>query len=357
MVPHRTGVRRISRLMCVSICSVFSVLSSPPSHLRGQQVQFDPGFPLIPEEVSVVGAEQDLGIILDSALGPDGSVYLAEAYSNRIIALDAEGNLAWQSGRSGEGPGEFRTLYRIAIGSDGTLYAFDAYGGAISRFSPDGSFVDRRQLELRFSKMDGLAATADGRIAIAGITAYQPASDAAVHIFDPESRYVRSFAPPPTSLNPMSLSFSGAGTVALTRGGEVLFVRRIPYEIYHYSLDGVLLNNVIEAPFEYGFTADDAVTITERGRRIEISRPETELPFFAAPVPLTDSTFLVPRREGESLYWDIFTLTGRHVATTSIPGDWGVALGYDAERSVLWAKGEYQLEPVLRRISVRLTSP
>ena len=81
----------------------------------------------------------------------------------------------------------------------------------------------------------------------------------------------------------MSTSYSGAGTLALTPTGDVL-------------------------PFEYGLTADDAVTITERGGRIEISRPETGLPYFAAPVPLSDSTFLVPRREGTraSIRWSRF---------------------------------------------------
>ncbi|MYC88939.1 MAG: hypothetical protein F4X22_11980 [Gemmatimonadales bacterium] len=110
------------------------------------------------------------------------------------------------------------------------------------------------------------------------------------------------------------------------------------------------MSGVIEAPFEYGLTADDAVAITERAGRVEVRRPPVEFPFFSAAVALTDSTFLVPRRQGDARYWDFFTTGGRHLGSTAIPSEWGVAIGYDAERGVLWGRGEHLMEPVLRRI-------
>ncbi|WP_419167057.1 6-bladed beta-propeller [Candidatus Palauibacter sp.] len=324
------------------------------SQLIAQQFQFDLGFPLVLEDVSIRGAEEDLGVLMDSALGPDGFVYVADVSSMQIIAFDPNGDVAWKSGRQGEGPGEFRGLYRITVGADGTIHAFDRATSSISRLTSDGSFVDRRRLEFAFPAMNDLVATADGRVAVSGITSYGFPTDSAVHVFDSELAYVRSFAPAPTAENSLALTYSGAGTVALTPAGDVLFVRRIPYEVYHYSLAGARLNGVIEAPFEYDFTADDVVTIEERAGRIEISRPQTEFPFFSAAVALTDSTFLVPRRQGESRHWDFFTTTGRYLGSTSIPSDWGVLIGYDSERRVLWARGEQKLEPVLRRLEVEL---
>lgn len=62
------------------------------------------------------------------------------------------------------------------------------------------------------------------------------------------------------------------------------------------------------------------------------------------------SVFVVGRREGTSRFWDLFTRSGRHLATTSVPGDWGVMVGYDSTRRVLRVLGQHQFEPVLRRL-------
>lgn len=357
------AVQLVSRLWCkppLSLgirlalwCVYAGVLLNCPQ-VVAQDFQLDSAVPLVVEEVTILGAEEDLGIIMDSAVGPNGFVYLADASDMQVVAFDPDGTIAWRSGREGEGPGEFRGLYRITVGADGTVYAFDRSTSSISRLLPDGSFADRRRLEFAFPAINDFVAFADGHVAISGITNYGSPRDSAVHVFDSELTYIRSFAPAPTAENSMVLTYSGAGTVALTPSGDVLFIRRIPYEIYRYSLDGAELGRVIEAPFEYDLTADDVVAITERAGRIEVSRPRTEFPFFSAAVALTDSTFLVPRRQGDSRHWDFFTTAGRYLGSTAIPSEWGVAIGYDVERGVLWARGEHLLEPVLWRLKVHL---
>lgn len=314
-----------------------------------QQERFEDGFPLIVEEIFMVGAEQDLGIMIDASLGPDGSVYVADMGTMEILAFSESGSLVWRSGGPGDGPGEFRTLYRIAAASDGTIYAFDPSANAVSQFSSTGAFLHRRQMSFGFSKMDDLVVGPDGRLAIVGIAPRGPAPDSAIHVFDSELQYISSYAPAPVATNPMSLTYSGAGSIELTPEGRVLFVRRLPYQIYEYSLDGRHLH-VIDGPLAYDLTPDDAVTITEQAGRIEISRPTREIPTFHSAISLTDSTFVVGRREGTSRYWDLFARSGRHVASTAVPNDWGVIVGYDSVRHVLWVLGEHQMEPVLRRL-------
>lgn len=349
----KTTLKRRFALHLVSACYLLLALSE--SLAAVQQVRFDEGFPLIVEEVSIVGATQDLGITMDAALGPDGSIYVADMGSMQIVAFDQFGDLAWRSGGSGDGPGEFRALYRLAVASDGRIYAFDPSANAVSRFSPAGSFIDRRQLEFGFSKMDDLVVGPGSRMAIAGITPRGPAPDSAIHVFDSELQYINSYAPAPVAMNPMSLSYSGAGTIALTPEGRSLFVRRLPYEIYEYSLEGRRVN-FIEAPFSYDLTPDDVVTINEGAGRFEISRPTKDVPAFHAATSLTDSTFIVSRREGTARYWDLFTRSGSHVASTEVPNDWGVIVGYDRARNVLWVLGRHQLEPVLHRLRLDPTS-
>ena len=346
-VNHSNVVKSIT---AIGAAILGHLIAAPLHSLTAEpQVQLDAGFPLIVEEISIVGSEHDLGIVADAALGPDGSVYVADMGPMEIIAFDPAGDLVWRSGGSGDGPGEFRALYRITVAPDGTIYAFDPTANAVSLVSSTGEFIDRHRMEFGFSKMDNLAAGSDGRLAIAGIAPRGPAPDAAIHVFDSDLQYSNSFASAPVAANPLSLVYSGAGTIAATPDGHMLFVSRSPYQIQEYSFSGERFN-VVEPPVAYEMTPDDAVTITERAGRIEIGRPPTDVPVVHAAISLTDSVFVVGRREGTSRFWDLFTRSGRHLATTSVPSDWGVMVGYDSTRRVLWLLGEHQFEPVLRRL-------
>ncbi|MYC87549.1 MAG: hypothetical protein F4X22_04830 [Gemmatimonadales bacterium] len=333
------------------ICGLFLLLLPFGDTLFAQGFQFDSGFPLEVMHVSIIGSDEEFTILLDSDMGHDGFVYLVDMYNYQIVAVDPAGEIAWRSGGQGQGPGEFRTPYRISAAPDGTVYVFDRFGSAISRFSRQGEFIDRRQVDFSFESVDGFVVHADDRIAISGTTSYGVPSDSAVHVFGPDFRHLRSFAPLPTAENRMVLSYHGAGPITLAADGNLIYVRRLPYDIYHYSVDGERLAT-FEGPFKYDVTADDLITVEERAGGLTISRPHVERPFFQPAVLLSDSSFVVDRREGEHRYWDLYTTSGGYVASTSVPEDWGVLVGYDKDRGVLWATGEHLLKPVLRRIQV-----
>ena len=316
-----------------------------------QDFQFDPGFPMEVADVSIIGSDEEFTVLLDADIGKNGFVYLVDMYNYQIVAVDPTGEIAWKSGGQGQGPGEFRTPYRLAVAPDSTVYVFDRFGSAISRFSRQGEFIDRKQVDFSFESVDGFVVHADGKITISGTTSYGVPRDSAVHVFDPDFRHLRSFAPLPTAENRMVLSYHGAGPITLTPKGNLIYVRRLPYDIYHYSIDGERLA-ALEGPFKYDVTADDVITVQERAGGLTISRSDVERPFFQPAVALSDSSFVVGRREGERRYWDLYTLSGGYVGSTSVPEDWGVLVGYDKSRSVLWTTGEHLLKPVLRRINV-----
>ncbi len=325
-----------------------------PHEVVAQEFQFDADFPMELIDVSIIGLEEEFGVLLDSDLGWDGVVYLLDYSNSQVIAVDPSGEVAWRRGGEGQGPGEFRTPYRLTEARDGVLHVFDLYGRAISRFSPDGEFIDRRQVQATFEAVTDLVVHPDGRTAISGTSSYGVAMGWAVHVFTPDLRHVHSFGPLPTAENPMALSYHGAGPLTATPEGDLLYVRRLPYDIHRYSLDGDHLAT-FDTPFEYDVTADDRLNFEEReGGGITTSRSDVEMPRFGEAVMLADSLFVVSRREGDRRFLDLFTYDSGYVGTASIPADWGSLVGFDRNRGFLWTTGEHLLQPVLRRLHITL---
>jgi len=127
--------------------------------LEAQTFEFGAEFPLVLESVEVYGAEEDLGVLIDSEFGPDGSVYLADMSNSAIVVYSPSGDPAWTTGGHGEGPGEFRSIYRLAVTGTRQIYALDHTGDAVSRFASGGEFIDRKQIKFTLSHVDDMVVT------------------------------------------------------------------------------------------------------------------------------------------------------------------------------------------------------
>ncbi len=77
----------------------------------------------------------------------DGSFVLGSLGSHDLRRFTAEGEHVWTVGREGEGPGEFVGLFRVVAAPGDTILTFDFRQRRISRFAPDGTFMDSRPLE------------------------------------------------------------------------------------------------------------------------------------------------------------------------------------------------------------------
>jgi len=75
------------------------------------------------------------------AVAPDGDLFVADFYNQRVQQLRSNGRFVRQwgtTGRVGFGPGEFNYPTDVALGPDGTLYVADGYNDRIQAFDLDG---------------------------------------------------------------------------------------------------------------------------------------------------------------------------------------------------------------------------
>lgn len=81
------------------------------------------------------------------ALLSDGSFVLGSFGSHDLRRFSAGGEHLWTVGREGEGPGEFTGLMQVVATAGDTLLTYDFRQRRISRFAPDGTFLDARPLD------------------------------------------------------------------------------------------------------------------------------------------------------------------------------------------------------------------
>ncbi|MEA2305395.1 MAG: tripartite motif-containing protein 71, partial [Solirubrobacteraceae bacterium] len=111
------------------------------------------------------------------AVGPDGSVYVADQGSHVIQVFDAAGTFVREVGLSGKRPGEIGAVGAIAVAADGTLLVGDS-SNRIERFGADGQLIHAWGRsgtavgEFHFGSGGGNDAGAGGGLAVSGDWVY-----------------------------------------------------------------------------------------------------------------------------------------------------------------------------------------
>jgi DNA-binding beta-propeller fold protein YncE len=65
------------------------------------------------------------------AVGPNGSVFIADTYNNRIQQFTAAGKFIAQRGSRGSGQGEFWLPCGIAVDAAGRIYVADTFNNRV----------------------------------------------------------------------------------------------------------------------------------------------------------------------------------------------------------------------------------
>jgi hypothetical protein len=70
-----------------------------------------------------------------------GNIYIVDWDRKRIQKFDSTGRFLFTIGRQGQGPGEFRNVWRPEFEPDGSFFVVDIAQKRISFFSPEGKYL------------------------------------------------------------------------------------------------------------------------------------------------------------------------------------------------------------------------
>lgn len=158
------------------------------------------------------------------AVAPNGDLFVADFYNQRIQHLRADGSFIKQWGNSGEAgvcAGEFNYPTDVALSRDGTLYVADGYNDRIQVFSNSGRFLRKWGGPFAvniFGPFNGWFAT------VTGIAVDDRGS---VFVADFYNNRIQKFAPDGTFLTAFGERGNGPGqfdhaiAVAVARDGTV----------------------------------------------------------------------------------------------------------------------------------------
>jgi DNA-binding beta-propeller fold protein YncE len=146
----------------------------------------------------------------DIVLAENGTLWVTDTGNKRLINFTKDGEPVGVFGQEGSEPGQFREPVGLARGPDGSIYVADAWNGRIQRFGP--GFASPMAIATGWTSEDilakpYLAVLSDGRL-----IASDPAKGQLL-LFDAEGRLAGTW-PPETGSRPL-------GVAALPDGGFV----------------------------------------------------------------------------------------------------------------------------------------
>lgn len=341
-----------TRSLCLSLVIV-ATINGTRSIACGQTAA---PFPVSIASVAAVGEGEEFGSIIAAKVGANGNVYALDHINARVTAFSPEGRVLWRAGRMGRGPGEFQLPYRLDVAPNGEIVVYDFGMNEVTTLSPAGRFVRRLRLPFMFRAVDNLVALADGELLISGYSAAnERVSRFGIHRFRPrgtEMEYVSSFGPLPGARDREVLAHWGAGPIMRGSGCDLLYLRRLPYEIHRYNAAG-RERATIRPPVPIRGLPDDFVRIERNmggGTAISSESPNIDRP--GSLVELSPGWVLVTRLNPRKNHWDLFNPAGRLIASRATPAEWSGLIGYDPVRRLIWLIGTHGDAPVLLRLTL-----
>jgi sugar lactone lactonase YvrE len=214
------------------------------------------------------------------ALAPDGSLYVADSLNHRIQHIGADGQVlqVWGSFADiskGDAPGgTFNEPWGVAVGPDGSVYVADTWNYRIQKFSPDGKFekmwgTGPSDAPDGFYGPRGLAVDGSGRVFVADT------GNKRVVIYDGDGNYLGVFGSPGMDLGqmdePVAVAISASGMVYVTDTWN----QRV--QVFSPDGSGLVYTATAEWPVEgwYGNSLENKPFITvDASGNVSVTDPE-----------------------------------------------------------------------------------
>ena len=178
---------------------------------------------------------------IDVQVAPDGRLYVAEEFGNRVSIFDQNGNLIG-------GLGDVIGLNRpngLAIASDGTLYVADTWNYRIQRFGPDGSLLTgwgqpgQYGIEAQIEPVDGFWGPRDVAVDSAGNVYVADTGNKRVRVYSPDGVYIRDIG----SGGSMAGQLDEPSGLAISPDGRLYVADTWNKRVSVFALDGTPLFN------------------------------------------------------------------------------------------------------------------
>ena len=158
------------------------------------------------------------------AVAENGDIFVADGHelngNNRVMKFSRDGRYLMQWGKTGYGPGEFRTLHGIAIDMQGRIYVADRNNNRIQLFDQQGKHLSTW---LQFGTPSGIAFDDKGNIFVADSesdSVNNPGWEQGIRIGDVRTGFVHSFILDQGG-DPRTQTGSGPEFVAVDKYGNV----------------------------------------------------------------------------------------------------------------------------------------
>jgi DNA-binding beta-propeller fold protein YncE len=186
----------------------------------------------------VTGSDQGhLNSPSDVVVAPNGDVFVADGHNedgnNRVVKFSKDGKFIKAWGKTGYGPGEFRTLHAIAMDSRGRLFVADRFNNRIQLFDQDGKFINSWT---QFGRPSGIFFDSRDRILVADSESddeQNPGWEMGIRIGDAKLGWVTEFIPFLWG-DPRSTMGNGAEFVTVDRDGNIYGGEPRPKQLRKY---------------------------------------------------------------------------------------------------------------------------